>query len=635
MIQGNQENSNQIFNPHIFVKDSTFEESRNFTLLQKISKENKNLTTIAKAIKESKVFEGQISSSSKVDIFKMLANLNSEERQYYFTLFFPKITQKDIYSMFYYTDKLTHDKDTESEVLYQEEEEEMNKMNKLENTDCGLMNDEYQNFSGEETISNEGTKEGTDKDNEVNEKIDQQKQKDIFLQSIKFNIKNDNKKAFLSFDIESLLLSNNLEKILKYFTKNKYFKNWVNPIYCNNDWYLPLPDWVYSITKFDVFFQTLLIYIELITILLYEYYKLTGSILPKDNITYIEHMNKISEFEKVSNFEKEKTNIEKNNSNLLEKEKEKEKNEQVKKAEKVEKGEKKMDLKKTLKYINVINNILKPYKEKKIKEIKQLCKILINNYYDINFIDYGSSITGLELPKSDIDTLIYYISKDKSKSINKIVFGFQLYQLLQIEKERKNMVNLSIEKILDAYVPLIKLEYDITNEIDKKYLEMLKKLGLTKVKIDITFTNEEDYCQIQEKVKKFIIKDLKKNPKLKPLVVIIKFYLEKEKLNNSHTGGLNAISVFFLAKHIIVTYEKENLTLEQLFSKFLDKYSKYDFTYGLDIYGNTIPYPQNEIKKIFISNSFSNNKNFNFAYNCSNYEEIFGYFKYLKTKICP
>ena len=630
MIQGNQENSNQIFNPHIFVKDSSFEESRNFTLLQKISKENKNLTTIAKAIKESKVFEGQISSSSKVDIFKMLANLNSEERQYYFTLFFPNIKQKDIYSMFYYTDKLTHDKDTESEVLYQEEEEEMNKMNKLENTDCGLMNDEYQNFSGEETISNEGTKEGTDKDNEVNEKIDQQKQKDIFLQSIKFNIKNDNKKAFLSFDIESLLLSNNLEKILKYFTKNKYFKNWVNPIYCNNDWYLPLPDWVYSITKFDVFFQTLLIYIELITILLYEYYKLTGSILPKDNITYIEHMNKISEFEKVSNFEKEKTNIEKNNSNLLEKEKEKK--EPVKKEEKVEK---KIDLKKTLKYINVINKILKPYKEKKIKEIKQLCKILINNYYDINFIDYGSSITGLELPKSDIDTLIYYISKDKSKSINKIVFGFQLYQLLQIEKERKNMVNLSIEKILDAYVPLIKLEYDITNEIDKKYLEMLKKLGLTKVKIDITFTNEEDYCQIQEKVKKFIIKDLKKNPKLKPLVVIIKFYLEKEKLNNSHTGGLNAISVFFLAKLIIVTYEKENLTLEQLFSKFLDKYSKYDFTYGLDIYGNTIPYPQNEIKKIFISNSFSNNKNFNFAFNCYNYEKIFGYFKYLKTKICP
>ena len=630
MIQGNQENSNQIFNPHIFVKDSSFEESRNFTLLQKITKENKNFTTIAKAIKESKVFEGQISSSSKVDIFKMLANLNSEERQYYFTLFFPNIKQKDIYSMFYYTDKLTHDKDTESEVLYQEEEEEMNKMNKLENTDCGLMNDEYQNFSGEETISNEGTKEGTDKDNEVNEKIDQQKLKDIFLQSIKFNIKNDNKKAFLSFDIESLLLSKNLEKILKYFTKNKYFKNWVNPIYCNNDWYLPLPDWVYSITKFDVFFQTLLIYIELITILLYEYYKLTGSILPKDNITYIEHMNKISEFEKVSNFEKEKTNIEKNNSNLLEKEKEKK--EPVKKEEKVEK---KIDLKKTLKYINVINKILKPYKEKKIKEIKQLCKILINNYYDINFIDYGSSITGLELPKSDIDTLIYYISKDKSKSINKIVFGFQLYQLLQIEKERKNMVNLSIEKILDAYVPLIKLEYDITNEIDKKYLEMLKKLGLTKVKIDITFTNEEDYCQIQEKVKKFIIKDLNKYPKLKPLVVIIKFYLEKEKLNNSHTGGLNAISVFFLAKHIIVTYEKENLTLEQLFSKFLDKYSKYDFTYGLDIYGNIIPYPQNETKKIFISNSFSNNKNFNFAYNCSNYEEIFGYFKYLKTKICP
>ena len=218
MIEGSKENSNEIFNFHIFTKDSSFGEFKNFTLLQQIFRGNKNLTTIAKAIKESKLFEGQINSSSKVDIIKMLENLTSEERKYYFTLFFQNYKEKDEYSIFYYTKKLIHDKVIESEDPYQKAEEEMNKMNKDEDKDCRtLLTGDYQNFSEEENISNEDTKEGTGKDNEIIEKIDEQKLKDIFLQSIKFNIKNNNKKTLLSFDIESLLL------ILSILTMNGIF----------------------------------------------------------------------------------------------------------------------------------------------------------------------------------------------------------------------------------------------------------------------------------------------------------------------------------------------------------------------------------------------------------------------------
>ena len=645
-----KENITQIPNPHVFGKGSSFEEYQDYTLLHKIFKDNKNLTTMAETIKNTKLFKGQI--SSKNDIIKMLENLTLEQRKYYFTLFFPNLDKKDKYSIFYYLEKSINDIDAENEVSYQKEEEEKNKS---EDRDYGfLMNEEYQNFASQEnSISNKDTKEGTDKNDEY-EKIDEEKLRNLFLQSIKINLKKNNSKdkisyGSISFDIESLLLSNNLETILKYFTKNEYFNKWIMPIYCENEWYLPLPKWTYSISKFDVYFQTLIIYLELVTLLLYEYFTLTGQILPEDNIIYMQHMNKISELEKESNSITATSNSEKNNNNLLEKEK-KEKLEKPKKEEKKEKmnakqisGKKKKKsrknkdltlLSKIMKYIDVNNNILKQCKEKIIKNKKDLCEKLLKNNYDIEFRDYGSSVTGLELPTSDIDTLIFYIGKDKSKFIDKRTFGFQLCQLLELEKERNDMITLSIKSVLDASVPIIKLEYDIINEIDVKNREMLKKEGLTKVKIDISFTNEECFYKIQEDVKQFIMKDLDKYTNLKPLVLIIKFLLDKKKLNNSHTGGLNSISVFFLAKHVIVTYEKENLTLEQLFYKFLDKYSKYDFTYGLDIYGNTIPYPLNGSKKIFISNNFIDNKNFNFAYNCD-FEKVIDYFKKLKNKFGP
>ena len=632
MSEVNKKSSSLIPNPYALGESKAFEGFENNIYLTKIFKENKNLTTIAKTIKESKLFEGQISSSSRKDIIKMLENLTSEEIKYYYTLFLPNLDKTVKYYNFYYIEKLIHDKKIENENLCQKAEEEMDKDR---DKDYDNFIGEYQNFSGDtNSLSQEDTKEGTDKNNEENKKIDGQKLKDIFLQSIKFYSKKSNLDSIISLDIKSLLLSNILEK--KFFTKNKYFENWINPIYCENEWYLPLPKWVFSITKFDVFFQTLIIHFELVTLLLYEYYTLTGSILPKDNNIYIQYMNKISEYEKESNSIIEILNSNKqNNTNLHEKKKEKEKKdlEQIS-GKKSKKSSKKINLTllKIIKYIKANNIILKPYKEKKIKEIKEYCKILLADSYDIKFLDYGSSTTGLELPTSDIDTLIYYIEKDKSKLVDKRVFGSNLYELLQIIKKKYNLQNLKIKKVLDASVPIIKLEYDITEEIDLNYRQVLIKEELTKVKIDISFTNEEDFYQTQEKVKQFIIEDLNKYTYLKSLVLIIKFILELKKLNNSHTGGLNSISVFFLAKHIVKIYEKEKLTLRQLLSKFLVKYSKYDFTYGIDIYGNSFAYTSNQIKRIFILNNFSNNNKYNFAYSCE-YEEIIKCFIKIKN-IC-
>lgn len=638
MTEKNKHNYDLIPNVHVFLKDSSFEEYKN-----KLLKENKNLIKMAKTINESKLFKGQI--NSREDIIEMIQNLTYEEKKYCYTLFFPNLEKKDKYYIFYYLKKSIHDIDIENENLCQKVDEEMNKHLDIGST---FTNDEYQNFYDEENnLSKEDTKERTDKSKEVNEKIDKQKLKDIFLQSIKIYFKQDNNKDIISFDLESLLFNNNLEKILKYFTKNEYFKNWIYPINCDNDWYLPLPEWAYSITKFDVFFHTLIIYYELVTLLIYEYYIITGSILPKDSTIYMQHKNKINDIETESNTVIVKTNFEKNNKNNLH-EKEKYKKEQVKKLEKKEKISSKqfpkkisrkyidltIRLKNIKKYINIYNKKLKPYKEKIIKKLKELCIEKLAYNYDIEFKDYGSNVTGLKLPTSDIDILIYYETKDKS-IIDIIEFGLQLYQILETIKEKNKMTNLSILKILETKVPIVKLEYDISNEIDLNYREFFKKNGLTKIKIDISFTNNEEFCLIQEKVKQFIIKDLNNYTNLKSLVLIIKYYLNKYNLNCSYDGGLNSISVFFLAKHIIIIYEKENLSLEQLFSKFLDKYSKYDFTYGIDKNGNSITYSLYEKnKKFFILNDFVNEKNSNFASGCYHCIKIINFFKEL-NEICP
>ena len=301
------------------------------------------------------------------------------------------------------------------------------------------------------------------------------------------------------------------------------------------------------------------------------------------------------------------------------------------------------DIMKIIYNISYNNSIMKIFKDLSTNYVEDLIKKLLGNEYNIETHVYGSSLYGLNLVSSDIDIRICYEEKDKISKREKNILNY-LYNLLI--KENKKNGKFKINKIDKAKIPLIKLEIDISDIINS-YLCMfnneysyLNFEDIKKVKFDISFSHGLNSIELQNinKMTELIKEDLNKNPLIKPIVLIFKLILEKNNLN-SESKGLNSTSVIFLTKNIIKTYEKEIVgTYCQKFGKiyrlFLEKFSKYDFTYGIDEKGLDFKIDNNKDKFIIV-NPIEINCIYvinNIANNCSKVEEIKSLFKNLLEK---
>ena len=116
---------------------------------------------------------------------------------------------------------------------------------------------------------------------------------DEFLKNTKFFYVND-LEGPIKCDIELL----NIEKSLKFFAKKNYFKDLISPKYINNDLYIPLPYWAYSINSFNLNYK-LYIILGIRVLLNYIYYYIKGKIFINDNlrkilVKYKEIINKIN-----------------------------------------------------------------------------------------------------------------------------------------------------------------------------------------------------------------------------------------------------------------------------------------------------------------------------------------------------
>ena len=157
-------------------------------------------------------------------------------------------------------------------------------------------------------------------------------------------------------------------------------------------------------------------------------------------------------------------------------------------------------------YRNVIYNteILKPIKDKYLEITKELLKDKLNNNEEI--MEYGSYFTGLTTEFSDMDIQIFYYD-----CLPDWKYGEILENDLKIIIDKKNIKNLKIlfiSRTKKGTPPVIKLKYDVSNEIDLnkinfslKYLDR-KDDELTKINIDITFTNIEKEFKKQKKLEK-------------------------------------------------------------------------------------------------------------------------------------
>ncbi|KAM9783261.1 terminal nucleotidyltransferase 4A-like [Neosynchiropus ocellatus] len=194
----------------------------------------------------------------------------------------------------------------------------------------------------------------------------------------------------------------------------------------------------------------------------------------------------------------------------------------------------------------------KPEEEAMRRDVVSRIETIIKDLWPTAQVEiFGSFSTGLYLPTSDIDL---------------VVFGkWEHPPLLELEQalKRHNMSGPHPIKVLDkATVPIIKLT-------DHE----------TEVKVDISFNVETAV-----KAAQFIKSYLKKYPVLPPLIFVLKQFLLQRDLNEVFTGGIGSYSLIlmalsFLQLHPRIDTRRSNINLGILLIEFFELYGRH-FNYG-------------------------------------------------------
>ena len=258
----------------------------------------------------------------------------------------------------------------------------------------------------------------------------------------------------------------------------------------------------------------------------------------------------------------------------------------------------------TYKNIEYLNKIRSKY----LNKVEELIKKGLENKYKIKFGHYGSYFTNLSIEGSDIDILVYY----KPNNPN---FDF-LNDIIELLNEHENEFD-SIFPILSASVPVIKLQIKINKEVDNNIIEYLPYFeikDLSHVKIDLTFTSDENEFKKPEQIVLYTNENINKYPDIKPLLLIHKRYFRIMKMNKSFTGGLSSFSLFllilsFLKSNTLLSSIKFNLGKLLYYS--LEKYSFFDYkNYGINVEGPEYYFPLDNFLDNNMNNLFKGFNNF-------------------------
>ena len=253
-------------------------------------------------------------------------------------------------------------------------------------------------------------------------------------------------------------------------------------------------------------------------------------------------------------------------------------------------------------YIEITNkNILNlnPVHLKYLTQIENLIKSSLESKYEIKFGHYGSHFTNLSIEGSDLDILINY--KQKNNENNNDFFKDILSALNQNED-----MFVMIKPLFTASVPVIKLQIDIKNEIKDiklKYMPYFEDENeLSKMNIDLTFTQNEQEYQHCHQVVSYINQSLISFPIIKSLLLILKRYFKIMKMNKSFHGGLSSYSLYLLIYTFCKNFPISISSSGKALYSFLGYFSFFEFhKYGIDVENIKIYYLNNN----YIYNNFN------------------------------
>ena len=273
-------------------------------------------------------------------------------------------------------------------------------------------------------------------------------------------------------------------------------------------------------------------------------------------------------------------------------------------------------------YLSITNtniSLLKTIQEKHLEKIEKYLEEKLCNNYEIKFGHYGSFFTGLNIEGSDLDILIYYKKKKEENDLLKDI-------LIILQEYSPNFE--TINPILTASVPVIKLQIDIKNEIKElklKQTSYIEEDDLNKIKIDLTFTENEKEFQNSKDTVNYIKNSLQDFPQIKPMLQILKRYFKIMGMNKSYTGGLCSYSLFLLVLSFCKC-NKQCLSPTKLLYYFMENFTYFDYcNYCIDVKSdNCYILKDKEKVDINIEKSLSEeNSSFDTNYDLYEKEEIF------------
>ena len=267
------------------------------------------------------------------------------------------------------------------------------------------------------------------------------------------------------------------------------------------------------------------------------------------------------------------------------------------------------------KFIQLTDTEIK-LRNKTFNEIKDIIELNFPNY---KCSLYGSFITGLSLPNSDIDILI--TRKDEEKE--KINLQKNLFEIYTILKQKNIFTDL---EMINAKVPIITGLYIST-----------------KIHVDISLfkKNGVDAAEIINKI-------IAIYPEIRPLMLLIKYVIRQRNLNQIYTGGISSFIIFTLLYYYIADSrkiieseinnngEKERLlTLGHLLVGFFNFYA-FEFRYekfGISISNGCHLYKREDEAKYILSVKNFEDESQDMGVNCFNYSKILDVFKLVAERL--
>ena len=226
--------------------------------------------------------------------------------------------------------------------------------------------------------------------------------------------------------------------------------------------------------------------------------------------------------------------------------------------------------------------------EIKYNSIVLLCQKIKNHFKcEISIFIYGSYSTGLELEESDIDLSVELIKKNSNdnninkNNLNQKTIPELINELYDYLSNFPEFINLF--PIVNTKIPILKMKI-LQNNIETK--------------IDLTFNLKNTNTTIN-----YYNTTFKRYPQIKPLTLLIKHLVKKNKLASVFDGGFSSHSIFIMvASNIrVLLKNKSSLNLGDLLNGFLHFYGKvFNYTNTtIDLMNKKNPYIINqELSKV-------------------------------------